>query len=194
MKILSFVDLHLNKKALEIIKEKAEKADIVLCGGDLSVFEEGLSQMLEYLAQIKKPVFHIHGNHEDPVVLEQKLAPYEHMAFVHGALVDLGDYQLFAYGGGGFSERDMQFEELAKAMHEKITKPLIFMTHGPPHGTKLDKLGQRFVGNKSFTKFIEIMKPVIAISGHLHENSMQKDKIGKSLLVNPGPEGMLITL
>ena len=49
MKILAFSDTHLHKKAIEIIKEKSKDVDILICGGDISIFGKGLKEILKEL-------------------------------------------------------------------------------------------------------------------------------------------------
>ena len=71
---------------------------------------------------------------------------------------------------------------------------VVFVTHQPPYGTKIDKVYGHFAGNKSFTGFIKETQPILAISGHLHETAGKKDMIGKTLVINPGPKGTLIKL
>ena len=38
------------------------------------------------------------------------------------------------------------------------------------------------------------LKPVLTICGHLHETFNKQDKLGKSIIINPGPEGQLIEI
>ncbi|MHA1912574.1 MAG: metallophosphoesterase family protein [Candidatus Kariarchaeaceae archaeon] len=80
-------------------------------------------------------------------------------------------------------------EELSK-IEQKLkdsTDPVIFLTHDAPYGTKLDiiKARKEQGGNKALTEFIERVKPLINIHGHIHENR-GTDRIGKTLLINPG--------
>ena len=60
MKILAFVDTHGSMKSLKKVMKKAKKADIVVCAGDLSIFEEGLDIIIMELNSLKKPVLLIH--------------------------------------------------------------------------------------------------------------------------------------
>ena len=45
------------------------------------------------------------------------------------------------------------------------------------------------VGSKSVRKFIEKYQPLIGLHGHIHE-SFASDKIGNTVVVNPGSEYM----
>jgi len=68
------------------------------------------------------------------------------------------------------------------------------MTHGPPYGTKLDIIGKSHHGCKSYTNGIKILKPVLYICGHFHETFETKDRLGHSILANPGPKGMVFNI
>jgi Icc-related predicted phosphoesterase len=52
----------------------------------------------------------------------------------------------------------------------------------------------RHVGNKDFRSFIERIKPNLVICGHIHETAEKKDKIGKTIVINPGWEGVVVEL
>jgi len=77
--------------------------------------------------------------------------------------------------------------------------------HCPPYNTKLDvapKLDKNLkpvtyagtpvyehVGSKSVRKFHEKFQPLMGLHGHIHE-SYASDKIGKTIVINPGSEYM----
>src|SRR3989344_3590714 len=120
----------------------------------------------------------------------------DNIIFLHKRSYSIGDYTFFGYGGNGFIQEDKKLESLIEKV-KKITKEkLIFITHMPPYNTKLDYLpyGKRHAGSKSSSKFIKELKPVLTACGHLHENFKKEDSIGKSLIINPGPEGQLIEI
>ena len=74
-------------------------------------------------------------------------------------------------------------------------KKNVLVFHQPPFGTKLDKISEvGHVGNKSMTKIIKSIKPILSVSGHIHETFNITDKIGKTILINPGPEGRIISI
>jgi Icc-related predicted phosphoesterase len=71
---------------------------------------------------------------------------------------------------------------------------VILVTHAPPYNTKVDRINGNLCGNKSIRNFISEVKPVLAVCGHLHETAGKRDKIGKTLVINPGYKGMVIDL
>jgi Icc-related predicted phosphoesterase len=57
----------------------------------------------------------------------------------------------------------------------------------------IDNIGGEHAGNKTVRKVIERIKPILAISGHLHECA-GIDKIGKTVVINPGHNGRVIVI
>ena len=83
MRILTFVDLHADKAALKELEKAAEGADILVCAGDISIFENHLESTLERLNSLDKPVLMIHGNHENPEVMEKACSARKNIIFMH---------------------------------------------------------------------------------------------------------------
>lgn len=71
---------------------------------------------------------------------------------------------------------------------------IIFVSHIVPYNTKLDKItgkdadkkvkGKHY-GSKLTRRIIDRWQPILTLAGHMHESS-GKDKLGKTLVVNPG--------
>jgi len=198
MKILAFIDMHGSITALQKIKEKSKNADIVVCGGDLTVFEQGLEHILSELNKLGKDILLVHGNHETEEELKMLCKKYKNLHFIHNNPFIKQDIIFLGWGGGGFSENDKDFEKQSKKfidiLKKNKEKAYVFITHAPPYGTKLDAIGRMHHGNRSFTKFIKGNHIDLVICGHLHENHGKIDKIGKSTIINPGPQGLLINI
>jgi Icc-related predicted phosphoesterase len=195
MRILAFTDLHESKKGLEKLKEKAKDADLLVCAGDISIFAHSLNRMLAEINAFNKPTLIIHGNHESEEEMREHTVKHDNIIYLHKEIMETQGFMFVCYGGGGFSHTDRSFEMFADQFKNKFKgKNLILVTHAPPYSTKLDRIGTSSAGNKSIRKFIESYSPVLSISGHLHENSGKDDKIGNTLLVNPGPFGKLIRI
>lgn len=194
MKILAFVDIHENLTALKEIEKKAEKVDLVICLGDLTIFENHLEQLMKRLGKIKKPIFMLHGNHETATVLKKYCSFYDNITFVHKRLKKFGEYYFLGWGGGGFDQIETEFETLVRNVDIK-GKKVILLTHAPPYNTKLDIIGKIHHGNKSIVKYVKKNKNIILyLCGHFHDTWGKKDKINKTLLINPGPKGEIITI
>ncbi|MGC8982727.1 MAG: metallophosphoesterase family protein [Desulfurococcaceae archaeon] len=104
--------------------------------------------------------------------------------------------------------REMSEGDLEKYLEKLISKlsdprKSIFNFHPPPYNTMLDlapKLTKdlrvvtvagvpqyEHVGSKAVRKVIEKYQPVIGLHGHIHESGGH-DRIGKTVVVNPGSE------
>ncbi len=198
MKILAFVDTHGSLKALEKIKKQAKQADIIVCAGDISVFENNLDYLLFQLNKLNKPVLIIPGNHEEDTDLSTLTKQLNNVTDIHKKTFIKDNYLFLGYGGSGFSMVDKEFIKTGKKLENELkkheNKKIILLTHAPPYKTKLDKIGSEACGNKSIKNFILKTKPDLVICGHLHENAGKEDKIKKTKLINPGPFGKIINI
>ncbi len=199
MKFLAFVDTHGDNDALKKLFIKAKQTDIILCAGDLTIFENNLEKYMRKLDSIGKPVLIIPGNHESTASLSLVASDTKNVKLIHKSFYLFNDFIFFGWGGGGFALNEPDFDKAASqfsdswnAQEKKDGKnyKLILVTHAPPYGTKLDDLGEH-IGCRNILNFIKKFQPVLAVSGHIHETAGAKDKIGSSIVVNPGPEGML---
>ena len=191
MKILAFVDLHSSVKALDAVirKVKKEKPDVIVCAGDLSIFEQGLRYTLFELSKLKIPCLVIHGNHETEDSMKKVCKKFPNLVFLHKRSHILNGTIFLGYGGGGFSTEDKGFAKAAKLFKDKIKgyKKVVLVTHAPPYKTKLDKIIDKHCGSKPIKKFIENNKISLVVCGHLHENAGKEDKVKDTLIINPGP-------
>jgi len=200
MKILAFSDLHGNKSAIKRLKKKAEGVDVIVGAGDVTWFGDKLNEILGELNKLGKLVLLIHGNHELLEDMEKGVKKLKNIKVMHCKMISLGDrlkgkVAFFGYGGGGFSETDRRLESMISKIKKKLERgdKMVFMSHAPPKKTKCDLIpGYGHVGSKSIRKFIEILKPVYNVNGHLHETFSRRDRIGDTIVINPGPEGKIL--
>jgi len=195
MKILAFVDVHEDMKALNKIIDKSKDVKLLVCAGDLTVFEQNMDLMLSMLNNTGKPVLMIPGNHETSTNLRKACSLFKNIIYLHKRSYEVANYLFLGHGGGGFSTHNPQFEKIAKVFSKKITKEkiTILVSHEPPYGTKLDFINGH-CGSKSLRKFIDKNPLKLVICGHLHENKNKIDKINGALIINPGPYGKIIKI
>lgn len=198
MKILAFTDSHGSLAALKKIKKTAKEknVDVIVCAGDISIFENNLNLLLKKLDQIGKPVLMLHGNHESEISMQVLCKGFKNITFFHRKAIKINDVLFLGYGGGGFSLKDKSFEKLTKVWKKKIKKEkIVLVTHAPPYNTKIDKILDAPCGNKSIKNFINEIKPIVAMSGHLHEcNGLKQVFKKKTLIINPGPWGVVLKI
>ena len=199
MKIMAFSDVHADLEIARCLVKRAQKKDIelIVCAGDFTVFERQLKPMLKLFNSIGKPVVLIPGNHEEPTAVEKYISDCKHIAFIHKKIWRYNGFTFLGWGTDGFTKRSEEFRMVARKWRQKLTADdttIVLVTHAPPHGTMLDKLDKEHIGNKDIRTAIEWIQPVLAISGHIHENEGRRDKIGKTVAVNPGWKGMVLTV
>ena len=200
MKVLAFTDLHLSSSAFKKIKSKVKKyiPDLLVCAGDISIFEHGLDFVLKQLNKLNKKTLIVHGNHETDSVLRKFCQKYPNLIFIHKKAYASGNNIFLGYGGSGFALIEPEFyktgEFFSKIIKKSKSKKIIFVTHAPPYGTKLDLIVTSHCGNKTFRHFIAKNKVDLCICGHLHENFGKEDRIKKTRVINPGPYGKIIEI
>jgi len=205
MKILAFVDIHGDSAAIKKIaeKEKKGKPDLLVCSGDISNFGFGLFSLIKRLS-FGIPLLIVPGNHETEEEIEYMGRKTDFVKNIHLKHFISDSYFFAGCGGGGFTPHHAEFEQSEKKFASAIKNlkvknhkyKIILVTHQPPYGTKLDYLDYlgRHVGSVSIRKFIEKYQPVLCVCGHLHTNFGKMDKIGKTIVINPGPEGKIIEI
>ena len=200
MKLLAFTDLHLSSVAFKKIKSKArrQKPDLLISAGDLTIFEHGLDFILNKLNSFNVKTLLIHGNHETASVMKRLCKKYNNLIFIHKKQYMHNGYIFLGYGGSGFALTEPEFykigEIFSKIIKKSKNKKIIFVTHAPPYGTKLDLVVTSHCGNKTFRNFIAKNKVNLYICGHLHENFGKEDRIKKTKIINPGPYGKIIEI
>lgn len=198
MKILLFGDIHGSLDALESIKQKSQDVDLIVCVGDITIFESDIKFFMSEFGKLKKDMVIVHGNHEDSQTLKKLCSLYDNLHFIHKKKKKFGDVLFIGYGGGGFNLEDVELKEMSGEMSKWVKEhkkgKVIFVSHGPPYGTKLDKLDEGHVGNITLREFIVNNRVDFLICGHLHENMGKMDKLKKTILIYPSPNGQIIEI
>ena len=197
MDVLFFTDLHGDMKTLKTVFKKSENSDLIVCAGDITNMEDRLTDILKVMNKMPKPVLLIHGNHEDGRRLKRHCEDFKNIIYLHKAVHHFENCVFMGYGGDGFSREDNDFIKVSNMFFKEEAKKKnikILVTHGPPYGTEIDKVNMEYRGNRSYRQFIDEIKPQLVISGHLHENAGKHHKIGKTLFLNPGKEGVIVEI
>ena len=198
MKILAAGDIHGDSELAKKLAKKAkqEKVDLVILCGDLTFAEMSTKGIIGPFVKEKKKVLLIPGNHESFATADF-LAEFYGVKNIHGYSAKYEDIGIFGCGGTDLgltrmSDKDI-FETLKKA-HKGIenTKTQIMVTHMHARNTKAEFSG--ISGSKGIRKAIDILKPDIILSAHIHEAEGIEEKIGKTRLINVGRKGKIINI
>lgn len=205
MEILAFGDIHMATSTLAEIPG-ISASDLLIVTGDITNFgnKEDVKIVLDEILRYNPNLLCMAGNLDNSDVNDY----LEDLNMnLHGQ-AHIFRRKVCVYGVGGsnrtpfrtpweFSESDLgkfardayqQARELLE-LAEPIAGhriPTIFVSHTPPHGTKLDQLANgKHVGSTAIRRFIEIHSPDLCLTGHIHEGK-GVDTIGSTRILNPG--------
>jgi len=200
MMILAVTDIHDRSRYAK--KLANIKKDLTVVIGDMTYFRSK-DQAIKILKSLKgnEPLLFVPGNCDDYELLHVRRI--NGIVNIHGESVSYDNEGLVFIGLGGsnvtpfttpieFTEEEI-WETLIKALHNaginrnSKDRSLILVSHVPPYNTSLDltHYGEH-VGSISVRRFIEEFQPILCLCGHIHE-ARGIDKIGNTLIVNPGP-------
>lgn len=199
LKVLALTDIHRSQNAAREAANKIaeEHPDAILIAGDIShgSLNEAVN-LLQVLNSSQKDVFFVPGNMDSPELMNWNERNIKNL---HGRCESLDNYSLIGVGGSVYTPFNTHLEfaenEITKILSQAFSKcakkkDMILISHCPPKDTKLDRTAIGIhAGSISVRQFIESKKPVLVVTGHIHE-ARGIDKIGETIIVNPGPAHM----
>lgn len=199
MKVLAIVDIHGDEKYIERAASivKKDKPDLIISAGDHSWFGENEKKLLKAL-DFGIPVLILPGNHETPEGTKRVIKGMKNFIWLHQGAYEQDGVLFVGCGEGGFCCGNNDFER-SKAFLSKELKAhkgkKVLVTHEPPLETKADEVSPGdHVGSKALREFIAEHQPNFNICGHIHEAAGAVSRIGRTIVVNVGPNGKLIKL
>lgn len=192
MQILHLTDIHGNYSKINQIPE-LKTSDLVILSGDITHFghKKDIDDIISFIDH--RNVYAVTGNcdHDD---VEDYLREKEIIIKTEGTKIN---NLVFIGLGGSLPCPGKTPKEFPEEYYDRILKeysslnstnePLILVTHQPPYKTRNDRIFYGVhVGSKSIRKFIENHKPLVCLTGHIHEGK-GIDSIGSTKIVNPGP-------
>jgi uncharacterized protein len=177
-----------------------ENVDLILLCGDLTFAENDLTGIVGPLKKAGKRVLLIPGNHETEASIDFLAKQYSPEVYnLHGrSVMFYNEIGIFGCGGSNIGIFEVTEDETKEAL-EKAHKPIkdahfkIMMVHTPPFKTELDTLWAH-VGSKAIRKEIERVQPNVCVCGHIHETFGKTHMIGKTKVINVGPEGVILNI
>ncbi len=198
MKFLIISDGHGDTEKLKALEAEAKNVSGIIYAGDFAAFqkpETGLP-FLQALVKLHKHIFAVLGNCDPPEFLNSL---EDAGISIEGKTADFNGLVFAGSGGGskftGTTPYERTDEELvgdlapARERAKKeggFIKNLVLVCHNPPHGVKTDRINPLVhVGSKLIKEFVLKYRPVLVVSGHIHE-AFAADTVGETVLVNPG--------
>jgi len=195
MKFLVLSDIHGDTQAIDKLDQQFKDCDGVLFAGDFAKFNETQTgaPVLEALCKKQDTIFAVTGNCDEVefvAELEQADISVQKTLVMHEGLAICGSSGGSKFTGTTPNERED--EELVSDFNivtetfDGEWNNLIAIMHNPPKDTVCDTIeGGIHVGSQGLRDFIEKVKPLAVITGHIHEG-IGIDKIGETTVINPG--------
>lgn len=197
MKIIAIVDIHGNNHPIEKIRDRLESVDLVIIGGDLTHFGGGdeARELIESIRLSNDNILAVTGNCDNKSVDEYL---NKEKINLHGKAKKIDGISFIGAGGSLpcpsptpniYSEEEYNGILSSSLDKAKKSDPMVMVSHQPPYDTSIDQLTNGdHVGSHTVRDFITQVKPLVCISGHIHE-AAGIDEIDGTKVVNPGPLG-----
>ncbi|ABP94947.1 metallophosphoesterase [Metallosphaera sedula] len=200
-----------DRKDLQEMKDDKRKVDEAFKTSMIEVVRNWSRIAEEKLKDVDIPLYVNLGN-DDPLYLFDVIAESKVMRKCEGEVIHLGEHEMISFGYVNptpwNTPREMSEEKIYEVLKQETKKisdmeKAIFNIHAPPYNTNLDsaplltpdlkpvikggEVVMSHVGSVSVRKVIEEEQPLLGLHGHIHE-SRGFDKLGRSLVLNPGSE------
>ncbi len=199
MRLLVFSDLHCDfRRAAQLVAASAT-VDIVVCAGDLADAHRGLSDMVGALSRIARPTVLVPGNNETYKGLSEACADWKHARVLHGASATIDGVEFFGLGGGipvtpfGDWSFDFTEEDAVKLLHG-MEPGGVLVSHSPPKGVLDRSSSGRSIGSQAVADAVCRLQPRLVVCGHIHASGGEQAILKDTLVVNAGPDGMIVVL
>ena len=188
MKFLVITDLHEQASAVDWINETAEKYDVraILFLGDVTDMGS-CKDGRKILKRLRKETYLIPGNC-DPECISQENSDI--INDVHGKAFEIEGIRFAALGGSNptifNTPCELEEDEITNRLEAISSEGMVLMTHAPSYGI-LDHIPNGMsVGSKAIREIVAKYHPIVALSGHIHED-IGMITVDGTLFINPGP-------
>lgn len=160
---------------------------------------EGVCDCIEVLRAIGAPVVLVPGNNESLEELRAACRGWRSATVLHGNGADVAGQPFFGIGGGipvtPFGDWSYDFtEQQAARMLGNCERALVLVSHSPPKGFLDDRGGGRNVGSDAVLNAMLRLEPRLLVCGHIHACAGRRAQVGKTLIVNAGPGGVVVEI
>jgi Icc-related predicted phosphoesterase len=196
LKLLLFSDLHSDFRTAAKLVELSAEADVVVGAGDFCNVRRGLEDIIQALAQIKKPTVLVPGNAENDMELHQACRLWQKSYVLHGNQATIGGIQFFGIGGGipvtpfGSWSFDLTENQAVKLL-QSCPPGGVLVSHSPPKGVLDLSSDGRSLGSRAVKEAIKAKKPQLVVCGHIHGSAGQVEHLAETTVINAGPKGIV---
>jgi uncharacterized protein len=194
LRLLAFSDIHRDTRQAARLAERARDVDVVVAAGDFASVHRGLEELIDMLVVIETPTVLVPGNNETDEALREACGGWRAAHVLHGEGTQIDGVPFYGLGGGvpvtpwpwSF---DLDEDEAAERL-AGCPDGCVLVVHSPPKG-HVDG-GSRSLGSEAILRTIEEREPLVAICGHIHECAGEESAIGRTRVVNAGPDGIFL--
>ena len=196
MKLLLFSDLHSDFTGASKLVELSRNVDVVVGAGDYCLARRGLNEIIAALFPIPKPAVLIPGNAESHAELVHACHAWSNAHVLHGSQTTLDGVAFYGIGGGipvtPFGAWSYDFsEDEARKLLQDMQPGGVLISHSPPRGVLDLSSDGRSLGSEAVREIIEIKEPELVVCGHIHGSAGQTTRLGRTSVINAGPEGII---
>ncbi len=209
-RIVAFTDTHGSIEAAGKIVALVEQEDpdLVVSAGDLSLFGSKYEEFMERLCSLGRRVYFVPGNHEPGEDGNKIESGYPFLVNVAFRSVMAEGLQIIGLAGtddiapGGPEDEGVHSVAMELWRGLDPSKPVLMITHYAPKGTRCDGLKRNpgdprpldlpsgdGGGSRVVRRIIEDLQPSLVVCGHYHISFGEEDRIGRTVILNPGPNG-----
>ena len=174
-------------------------ADVVVGAGDFANARHGLSVCIDVLKAIEIPAVLVPGNNESHDELLNACRGWKNASVLHGAGIEIQRQAFYGIGGGipitPFGDWSFDFsEEQATELLRGCPRGAVLISHSPPKGFVDQSSAGRSLGSTAVLDAVVELQPRLVVCGHIHASAGERAKVGETLIVNAGPDGVMIEL
>lgn len=188
LNLLVLSDLHGSEDALELLRsvEASGSYDLVLVCGDFTTYGTA-KYVRRFLSSARTKVLAVPGNCDTPEIVD---ALEDSGTSLHNRRVDFRRWPFFGFGGAPVTSQRMPFEveedEIEDSLRSVAARGGVMVTHAPAYGMNDRGFSGHHSGSKGIMRVAREFGPVLAVSGHIHEDRGICES-GGTVFVNPGP-------
>lgn len=199
MKLLLFSDLHCSLPAAHRMVELARGLDVAIGAGDFGQVRRKVGVCIDVLRDLPCPAVVVPGNNESLEELQAACSGWAGVHVLHGSGVEIDGVHFFGLGGGvpvtPFGSWSWDFSESEAAELLNGLQPGgVLISHSPPKGCLDTDSGGESRGSSAVRDAIQVKNPALVVCGHIHACGGQMATFHETIVVNAGPNGVVIEL
>ncbi|MEM7335014.1 MAG: metallophosphoesterase [Chloroflexota bacterium] len=200
MKLLLFSDLHNSQSAAMRLVEMAAAVDVLVGAGDFATVRRGIEITIDILKQTGKTAVLVPGNSESFEELQAACGRWQGAHVLHGSSVTIDGLTFAGLGGGipvtpfGSWSYDFSDEEASQLLASAGDGCDVLVSHSPPFGAVDVSSSGRQLGSRAIRTYVEAKQPRLVVCGHIHASAGKQEMVGKTAVINAGPNGIIYEL